>query len=66
MTSIEKFLVNWEKGIKEEFRVTPEDIHKYYSKKEYEDSVILPLIRKLGIAENDSELSESTKYPGDY
>lgn len=61
-----EFLVDWKKGIKGEFRVTLEDIHGYHNKNDFEDRVLKPLLRKLSIDENDSELSRSIKYPGEY
>jgi hypothetical protein len=66
IASIEEFLVDWKRGSKDVYRVTLEEIQGYVNKKDYEEYVIKPLLRKLGIDENDSELSRSIIYPGEY
>jgi hypothetical protein len=66
ITSIEKFLFDWKRGIKDVFRVTLKDIQGYLDKRDYEEHVIKPLLQKFDIDENDSELSEAIKYPGEY
>jgi hypothetical protein len=63
---IKEFLVDWKKGVKGILHISNEDIQGYLNKMDYEDHVIRPLLRKLSIGENDSELSKSLKYPGEY